>query len=181
MSTKMSGWLWGIVIGIFTLGLFIPLECLAQQTGTLQGYVYDSETGSPIPYAWVDAFINDSWYWTDSAADGSYSLVTESGLNEIYVWAQGYEELVVEIDVPYSGTISRDFYLQPSGDIGVIEGLVKDCETGLPVRNARIEVDTGEYTYTDASGTYTMELPYDFYFITIGASGYREIWDYKSF
>jgi hypothetical protein len=175
MSTKMSRWLWGIMLGVFILGLFIPLECLAQ---TLQGYVYDSETGSPIPYAWVDAFINDNWYWTDSMTDGSYSLETESGLNEIYVWAQGYEELVEEIDIPEGGTISRNFYLQPSGDIGVIEGLVKDCETGEPIRNARIETDTGEYTYTDASGTYTMELPSGFYFITIGASGYREIWDF---
>ena len=146
---------WVFLFSLLVIGLLAPLDCVAQM-GTIRGFVYDAETNDPIAGASVDASIGEDWYWTDSLADGSYSLETASGLNEIEVWAQGYGVLMEEITVADGMTTSHDFYLQPLEDIALIQGTVKDCETDQPIRNAFVEVDTGEYTYTDGSGTYAM-------------------------
>lgn len=170
-----------IVLLFFLLTGFPVLgaDTAAAQMGALEGYVYDAVTNNPIPEAWIDAFVGDEWYYTDSLADGSYHLDSAAGTNELEVWAPGYEILVVSIEITEGVTVPRDFYLQPLDleSIGLVQGTVEDCETNQPIRNARIEVDTGEYTYTDGAGGYALELPYDIYFIIFDASGYAEIWD----
>jgi hypothetical protein len=166
--------IWVFLLAVLAAGIPVPRQCAAQ-AGLLQGYVLDEETGAPIPFAGVDTFVNDEWYWTNCLEDGSYSLPTEPGTNEVWVWAEGYDDWVEEVFVEDGQTVAYDVYLRPVGDIGRVMGVVKDCDTGEPIRNARVEADTGEYRYTDASGAYSMELPYGMYIIYVEASGYREI------
>ena len=169
---------YSIVLLFFLLTGFPVLgaDTAAAQMGALEGYVYDAVTNNPIPGAWIDAFVGGEWYYTDSLADGSYHLDTAAGTNELEVWAPGYEILVASIEITEGVTVPRNFYLQALEGLGLVQGTVADCETNQPIRNARIEVNTGEYTYTDSAGGYALELPYDTYFISFGASGYAEIW-----
>ena len=160
---------WVLVFCALVIGLVAPLECPAQ-TGTLQGYVYDADTTNPIHIA-VVFFDEETLAFSDT--NGYYTLELPSGDQEVLVYADGYQLVFESVIVPDGGILERSFYLVPAEDTRIY-GTVMDCRTGDPVRDARLETDTGTYTYTDTSGGYSMVLSMGYYSISIQAPGYLE-------
>ncbi len=77
--------------------------------GTITGYVYDADTGSPISGAIVYIPGVNS---TTTAADGSFSLKVPSGAYTLYVKAPLYLEANVSVIVPANDTVSVTVYLE---------------------------------------------------------------------
>ena len=54
----------------------------------------------------------------------------------------------------------------------MLSGQVSDSLTTLPIEGARIELDTGEFTYTNLNGVYTITVDLGYYTVTASADNY---------
>lgn len=126
---------------------------------TIEGVVTDAITGLPIQGALVDAVRGDQVRYSDTTAiDGSYSL---TGINPsnytLVVSASGYQTKSVGVKPANNQTTIVNVQLIPNG--GLIEGVVSDSTTTLPISGATIAIFQDRIliltTTTNGSGFYS--------------------------
>lgn len=137
-------------------------------TGTLQGYVTSSVTGSAISRARI-AVNNGAltltnsggFYQMTNVAPGSYTLTTS---------ASGYVTASSPVSVSTNTTTTASFKLTPS--TGKITGKVSNVSNGTAIYGASVKY-TGGSTITGTTGIYAFSsVPVGTYTFTASASGY---------
>ena len=136
-------------------------------TNTIEGYVYDYNTGNPIEGAYVSlsgrarSFTktdSNGYFRFTSIADGTYSLL---------ITKSGYADVSDTISVSGGKTVTRQYYMQPSEVVqtATIKGKVYDPDGVIPIEGAIVGLmNTNYYTTTDANGYFELrDIPYGNY------------------
>lgn len=85
---------------------------VAQPAASVQGHVYDAETGDPLPG--VHVFLSNSTLGTTTDAEGAYRIDgVPPGRYEMAVSMIGYALISHRLDLPTPGGAPVDFRLQP--------------------------------------------------------------------
>jgi hypothetical protein len=133
---------------------------------TLSGHVTDAETLEPIEGAEVSVDSGPSAYTNPT---GYYSLDLTPGVYTVTAEVTGYySQSITSVDV-FTDTV-LDFDLVPIS--ATLSGQVIDRVTLAPIHGAQVSVDSGQSTFTDPAGTYTITLTPGWYTATAQASGY---------
>jgi PKD repeat protein len=159
---------------------------LYQVTGEMHGNVTDLSTGLGIPDARVMQMYS-VWY-SESSGWARYTVgyANSSGYYEMPTWpadgpssavaaeADGYSNNWTQMDVSGSGVLWMDFGLWPVNSL--LEGYVTDYVTGDPIEYAWVWAQSDTYsqgTETDATGYYSIPLPFGEYTVNVNAMDYR--------
>ncbi len=145
----------------------------------VEGFLYDGGTNAPITgWAWVDVWNNDYWNSTSPDENGYYKMGLSSGSYLIQAGGDGfYTSEIDSIYVEDGQFVWRDFYLVPLALDGSVSGMVYDETTRSGVPDAEVYIWSNYYwdmTYTDETGAYNFNVPYDIYQMEV----YKE--DYSS-
>ena len=159
-----------------TLGTEVKVRQVPRSTGVVWGVVYKDLNGDGIqdpnepPLSGV-LVQSSTGMQTRSNADGQYVLAVAPGAVTITeIDPTGYSSSTtntLQVDA-YPGSYTRvDFGDAPSGGLGRVigkvyadddqDGQIDNEERGIA--NVKIYSDTGEYTFTQADGSYTLDVP----------------------
>ena len=127
---------------------------VAQEVGSLVGYVYDSESNENL----IGATISIADHTTVSLADGSYeiqNIVTGSN-QSLTASMEGYKDYSYSIHI-YGEERTKDIYLE--NETGDIFGYVYDFSNNQPVSSVQISIEdrsaysgsNGYYNFSDIS------------------------------
>ena len=161
------------IIEYETLQIDIALYPKSPENSVVHGYVTDEETGDPIEGAYVNLDWQDdqghyygNYTYTDSS--GYYRMNVAAGRIDLYARADGYySEHTDNYDIGEYETLQIDIALYPKPpENSVVHGYVTDEETGDPIEDAYVNLDWQDdqghydcnYTYTDSSGYYRMNV-----------------------
>lgn len=133
----------------------------------LYGTVTDAVNGSPIEGALVIVDTGDSTY---TNSNGEYSFILPSGTYTVTASNDGYYSQVAPNVELIMGMVELNFGLSPLPV--TLTGLVSDAATNLPLPGAQVIVNSGEYTYTDSNGIYSIQLDRGVYTVTANADYY---------
>ncbi|MCH8334246.1 carboxypeptidase regulatory-like domain-containing protein [Candidatus Sumerlaeota bacterium] len=146
------------------------------QFGQLAGRITDSESGEPLPGAWIRLQTNDQEMLSDvdavvtrSDERGFYLFEhVRAGTYRVFAGSRGYETARKEVTV-VAGEIARaDFALNRFAAFGIVEGDVLDALTNEPIAGALVFVPlldlphasgpvNSVFTRTDELGHYLLE------------------------
>ena len=152
----------------------------AQETCTIHGYVYDMETGIPIPDAYIDIYCDDIGYWNSTYTDGTgyYEMNCPAGHFEIYCHATDYYSYNAPVDISDGEILEYDIYLYPMPEENsTIHGYVYDVKTGKGLQEVLIGVSDARrtnYTNTNASGYYLINVSCGILSISASLDNYFE-------
>ncbi|MBS0647054.1 MAG: carboxypeptidase regulatory-like domain-containing protein [Verrucomicrobia bacterium] len=152
---------------------------LLQDPRSIEGTVVSQETGLPISGVLVEVKINNGVITSTLTDDqGQYTLaVLPPGSYTVYAYKSRYQTGVAGIVVVAEQEIQVNFSLLSSP--GVISGVIKNEQTGLPIAGTHLEVILNNGTFystitTDAKGRYKMTgMPEGFYTICAHARTYQ--------
>ena len=141
--------------------------------GTLAGTVTDLDSSDPIGGATVTAAAGGRTFNATTAEDGSYSLFLAAGTYAVSGVAFGYaQSSAVEVVIETDLTTNQDLQLDalPRFDV---TGVVTAASDGGPIENASVKAigTPVDAAVTDASGTYTLNLPIGSYTLRATAGG----------
>ena len=142
-------------------------------TGTINGTVTDTSTGSPIAGANVSTQPATTTTTTD--AQGTYSISNVApGSYTVIASASGYITGNASATVTGGQTATANLALQPSPTTGTISGTVTDESTGTPIAGASVSTQPATTTATtDTQGNYAIsDADEGSYTVTASASGY---------
>ena len=148
--------------------VILALQAQTALAVQLQGKVLDATTSAPIPFAEVLSGTDGSHTVCDIT--GAYVLNVTPGSHVFYVYAPGY--LTLQEPVQVQSALTHDFILTPEWNVGLVQGAVKDCGTGEPIPGALVMTAMGLYTYTNASGLFSLNLPLGSHILRVSAEGY---------
>ena len=144
---------------------------LSGNTGALEGFVTDSDTGDAVEDATIT--VDSTGQTATTNASGGYRITdVPDGSQDVTTDADGYLATTDSVSVTADATTRHDVVLQPR----VVNGTVTDAGTGDPISGATVYLDDGstnESATTDADGNYafTTVEPAD-YTVTANADGY---------
>ncbi|MBO8152134.1 MAG: carboxypeptidase regulatory-like domain-containing protein [Candidatus Marinimicrobia bacterium] len=144
----------------------------------IEGYIYDSESNSPISGAYIQVW--NEFFFQDTYSDGSgfYHIDLPSGDYSITVDAAGYNPYNDWFSVAEGETRTMDIYLSPSSEV-IFDGHVYDNENN-PIEGAEVHVRnmfSHFFTLTDNSGYFRIPLPNGDYMVDVLAAGYYPVID----
>ena len=145
----------------------------------LYGYIYDNETDEPIKNATIMVYFeNDKWYgsnYTTTNESGYYEINLLGGKIEVEIFAKHYyykfDQFLLITDT------EKIYYLDAyPEETAILKGYVRDFY-GIPITNAQIIASNISYAYTnytfsDLTGYYEMNLIEGNYSIISTANGY---------
>jgi len=161
-----------------TLWLNISLDPRRPENSTVCGYITDNVTKEPIENACVDLYWSDDqghfvFNYTHTDSSGFYSMNVAAGkIWMCTVFADGYfSESIWDYYMDYNINenetlwINISLYPRPPEN-SVVCGYVTDEETGDPIEDAYVILNWRDehghhdwnYTYTNSSGFYSMNL-----------------------
>ena len=112
----------------------------------------------PYPYPY-----QDDYQYARTDEDGKFRFEAYAGPRQVMAWAKGYAQTTVQFEAEDNDTTEVEVELVkvPARD-AIIEGRVVNAETGLPVKNAQINVrslEWGRYAWaqTDDDGEFRVE------------------------
>ena len=147
-----------------------------QFNGGIEGTVFDSQTNTPIPWAWIHAYNDSIDMGWGSDEFGNYHFPLPNGVYTIEAGADGYEYARVDSGLSIQDQyVNLDIYLNPISLDANISGFVYDDSTNAPLSGVEIDVGSNMFwnmTYTDSSGYYSMDVPYGWYAMQVWAEGY---------
>ncbi|MDP8241133.1 MAG: carboxypeptidase regulatory-like domain-containing protein [Candidatus Hatepunaea meridiana] len=144
------------------------------ETGTVFGWVRNSETINPISGASVSSDDDQS---TITDNNGYYNFEVGAGSRTITVNADGYNTADQTVQVGDGGSHTVNFALTPSGggdETGQVYGTVTNSQDGEPVEGAVVESDNGESTSTNGEGEYEFTVAGGSRTLTVNADGFYE-------
>ena len=167
----------------------ITLEPRPEKNSILCGYVKNKDTGEPVNNAYIEINLRDenghySWdeIYTDS--NGYFTINIAAGEIDLYISAEGYFSEYNEYDditIGENENLIVNITLMPYPlENSKIEGLVLDANTGVKIETAYISLswrdEQGHYdsnsTFTDANGSYSMNIAAGEIDLYISAEGY---------
>lgn len=96
---------------LLTFILAIPFTLLAQQNGTVRGFLYDKETGEPVLFTAV--FIKGTQLGAITDVNGFYSITdVPPGNYELLVSSIGYDTLTTAVQVAAGQIATRQLYVK---------------------------------------------------------------------
>ncbi|MGP4081716.1 carboxypeptidase regulatory-like domain-containing protein [Pseudalkalibacillus sp. R45] len=136
--------------------------------GELHGQVVNDQ-GMAVK-ATVEIAENGKTIETDS--EGSFYAGLEEGSYELTINAFGHEEKTFTVNISNGDTLEETFELTAE-NAGVVNGIVKDGETGDPIADASVSfLGTPIEASTDENGEFSVSAPEGEYDIKVLASGY---------
>ncbi len=143
----------------------------------IEGYVFD-QFGNPIEDAHVS--IGNQHWGGDTQTDdmGFYHFDVPYGYYTISAHAQDYYDDWYDVDLT-GGPVFHDFYLEAFEVDGVIAGLVFDFDTGQPLADANVYINSeqmGWHWYTDDSGEFMFDLPNGDYSLFVEHPDFISFW-----
>jgi len=85
----------------------------AASSGTVKGGIFDKQTKDPLPGATI--VVKNTSIGAASDLNGNYTIYNvPSGEQTMTISYVGYNQLTVQVNVPESGEVERDFYLEPT-------------------------------------------------------------------
>ncbi|MDR2128855.1 MAG: carboxypeptidase regulatory-like domain-containing protein [Burkholderiaceae bacterium] len=128
---------------------------------TLLAVVTSQETGQPVTGAFVS--LNGVNQSANASGQASFSTGLRIGENTIQIAASGFEGQIIQITVPSGRTVTLPVALKPAAvsNQTILQGVVTDAATHLPLAGASVTVDgvAGMATQTDAQGRYQFSSP----------------------
>jgi TonB-dependent receptor len=102
------------VTGIFVVFVLLFLSSqVLMAAGIMKGKVFDKETKDELPGA--NILVKGTSIGAATDVNGAYSIPNAPvGKQTIEISYIGYQPASVEVDIPESGTINQDFYLEPT-------------------------------------------------------------------
>ncbi len=155
--------------------------------GSISGFVYNQNDGSPLHGAVVE--IGNEFYWDQTFTDpsGYYHFGVPYGVYGGWAWMEGFADagpdsaLVVNPSMP---DIQYDYHLHPFTVDAAIGGVVVDGEFQTPLGGANVHLQ-GNYfgidEMTGPDGHFYFEVPSDIYWLDAWAPGYHHSDMYEVF
>ena len=168
-----------IVLAVSTLTVLTIPQAQADENAEVKGYVHDSQTEYPIEDADVSIYNGERyWYWNYTDSEGFYKISLEPGDYQIDISKDGYITHYGDIRVGDDETRWYNVTLDPKPpENSVIKGYVEDNDSRGPIEGADVCLwgeETENYTTTNASGYYEMNVAEGEYHIHIHKDGYRD-------
>lgn len=115
-------------IFFIVLGLFLTYALNAQELGTVQGFLFDRETGEPVQFSTL--FLKGTRLGTTSDINGYYSLNRiPPGTYILQITNLDYDTLKAPLTVKSGELLQRKFYLRKGGfNLDEVEVSVKQTE-----------------------------------------------------
>jgi len=139
--------------------------------GGVTGAVSDNDTLKGMAGVWVRlAELNMT---TQTSLDGSFAFLNiPVGTYNITATAPGYLGQTNHTTIIVNQTVTLNLWLRKA--VGILQGTVKDSETGRPVANATLMLGNIMGQKTDAKGLYIfVGVPADGYSVYVSAEGYE--------
>ena len=96
---------------LLALIFLLPFAALAQQKGTVRGFVYEKETGEPVLFTPI--FLKGTQLGSLTDVNGFYSISdVPAGNYELMINSIGYDTLIVPITIPAGQVISKQVYVK---------------------------------------------------------------------
>ena len=96
---------------LIALLFLIPMAMLAQQKGTVRGFVYDKETGEPVLFTPV--FLKGTQMGALTDVNGFYSISdVPAGSYELMINSIGFDTLIVPVQVQAGQVITKQLYVK---------------------------------------------------------------------
>ena len=156
-------------------GAYVLLD--RANSSLLTGHISDQITKSPvvavISVENVDGTGTFKEPYKSDLMYGRYYRFLEPGSYNVTFSAYGYIPVIVPlVSVTSTGITELNISLTPSTPAN-ISGTVSDKDTGLPVDSACIEIYENIKTFTDQSGSYSIDnIPYNSYEFKISSENY---------
>jgi len=155
--------------------------------GSISGFVYNENDGSPLEGAVVQ--IGNDFHWDETYTDpsGYYYFDVPYGVYWGWAWKDGFAEvgpdsaLVVN---PLMPDIQYDYYLHPFTVDASIGGVVVDGEFQTPIGGANVHLQGNFFgidEVTGPDGHFYFEVPSDTYWLDAWAPGYHHTDQYEVF
>ncbi|HBS87976.1 MAG: hypothetical protein A2W91_10340 [Bacteroidetes bacterium GWF2_38_335] len=104
------------LIALLALTLFLSLKTVTAQTGTIRGFIYEKETGEPLPF--TNVYLNATNYGAATDINGYYNITRlKPGNYTIIVTNLGYDSLAIPVTVKENEIITKKLYLEKSAKI----------------------------------------------------------------
>ena len=173
------------------LWIDITLDPRPSENSIVFGFVTNENNGSPIEDAWVDLYWEDDqghwdWNYTYTDSSGFYSMNTAAGEIQLYVYAEGYFSNWTDwYTIGEDDFLWIDITLDPRpSENSIVFGFVTNENNGSPIEDAWVDLywedDQGHwdwnYTYTDSSGFYSMNVAAGTIDLYVAADGYFSEW-----
>jgi uncharacterized membrane protein len=148
--------------GTYTQDVTITKTPQSVITGTVK-----NSAGSPIEAALVS--VNSYSATTD--VEGKFVLTLPPNVYTVTVTKSGYRTVSQTVDASTAGTYTLDFTLTEAQSI--ITGVISDIETGEPIADAEIAVNS--YSTTSGSdGSFSVTVAPAAYTVTVSKEGYQD-------
>ncbi|NOZ74123.1 MAG: hypothetical protein GXO90_01925 [FCB group bacterium] len=135
-----------------------------QVMGGIEGMIYDSNTLNPVSDAWIHVYNDSMDYGGGTGPDGFYHIPLPNGTYQVEAGAYGYEWVPMDSTITIQDQVEiHDFYLNPISLDGTISGWVLNGDDGSPIEDAEVIIGSDTFfdiEYTDASGAFSMNMPY---------------------
>ncbi len=119
-------------------------------TATVTGLIFNSQTGEHI----ANVVVRIGEIQGDSDSEGQYRLTNvPTGSQTIAATKEGYQEYSSSVQVDEGQVNFKDIEMTASVPSGSILGMVIDKDTGSPIENAKVSIDS-HTTYSDSWGTF---------------------------
>jgi len=156
-----------------TLWVNVSLYPRLPENSIVCGFINNLLTGDFIENAyvsldWRDEHGHHGWNYTHTNSSGYYSMNVAAGEIDLYAGADGYfGEHTDDYDIGENETLWINISLYPRPpENSVVCGYVTDEETGDPIEDAYVDLDWqddqgrsyGNYTHTNSSGYYSMNV-----------------------
>jgi len=145
-----------IILGALATGLIILVSrgAKAAGTATLRGVVRDNSTGAVLP----DVLVTVDGKTTTTDSQGTYKFTgLAAGVYTITFSKTGYDTVTAHDVNLVKGDNQLNVYLNPTGvppTTASLFGVVTDIQTGAPIPEAVVTVDSSIVQTTDSSGFY---------------------------
>lgn len=98
-------------LSVIALIFVLPLAALAQQKGTVRGFVYEKETGEPVLFTPI--FLKGTQLGSLTDVNGFYSISdVPAGNYELMINSIGYDTLVIPVTIPAGQVVSKQVYVK---------------------------------------------------------------------
>ena len=141
----------------------------------LYGRISDASTGLPVSDATIIIKdINDQTEYPSflSIESGNYGGSIQPGVHKIIVMHEKYESFFQAIQLESFRTSSLDIKLSPK-EKSSISGHILNASTLLPIKDAAIQLNTGQTVLTDEEGLFSLSsISFSDYTLTVQANGF---------
>jgi 5-hydroxyisourate hydrolase-like protein (transthyretin family) len=164
------------------------VDPLLPENSVVCGYIIDNKTKDPLQNVNVSLYCQyeEGYYnfnYTSSNNQGFYNFNTTSGkIALILSLKKYYTEIIYWLDIDENETLWKNVSMKSADETSTVCGYIRDNITNEPIQNANISLiwynfsynNYYNYTLSDSSGFYSINVPKGRIELDIYAEGYLE-------